>query len=200
MTSSELILWFTLMSPIAYSAGPNNIMCATLGGRYGFRKAIPFILGINTGILIYSVLIGFGVGKLFETHPEIYKFIKYAGSAYILFLAYTFYRSSGATSSVSSKNTVAPGYFNGIILNLLNPKGITALLIMYSQFLTGNTEIASRVFILSMLVLLISISSHILWTIGGNWLTSQFNSSRSVKIQGIVFGTMLVIVAVWMLF
>ena len=137
MTFDKFILWFTVMAPIVYSAGPNNLMCASIGARYSFKKSLPFILGVNSNIFLYSLLTGFGLGKLLESYPDIYIYIKYAGSAYILYLAYRFFRSSGIKTSENS-DTQTPGFWSGFLLNTLNPKAFTALLIMYSQFLDDH--------------------------------------------------------------
>ncbi|NJM15396.1 MAG: hypothetical protein HC896_08480 [Bacteroidales bacterium] len=51
MTLQKLLLWFSVMAPLAYSAGPNNIMCASLGSKFGMRSVIPFIAGMNTTVL-----------------------------------------------------------------------------------------------------------------------------------------------------
>ncbi len=199
MTFAKFILWFTVMAPIAYSAGPNNLMCASIGARYGFRKTLPFIAGVNSNIFLYSLLTGFGLGTVLESYPGIFKYIKYAGSIYILYLAYRFFRSS-TSGGAEKENDKIPGYWSGVILNALNPKAFTALLIMYSQFLDENLNVYFQVFILTVLVIIMSISSHFIWSAGGYWLLGKLTSPKANKIQGILFGSMLVIVAFWLLF
>ena len=199
MTIEKFILWITVMAPVVYSAGPNNLMCASIGARFGFRKSIPFIIGVNSNIFLYSLLTGFGLGKILESYPGIFSYIKYAGSIYILYLAYRFFRSSGSENA-EEKDTRTPGFWSGIILNSLNPKGFTALLIMYSQFLDEKYPIYSQVFLLAIMVLIMSVSSHLLWSSGGYWILGRLTSTRANKIQGILFGSMLVVVAAWLLF
>ncbi len=58
---TNLILFLTLMIPIVWSPGPNNLVCATAGGKVGVAKAIPFVIGINLPILIYALATGFGL-------------------------------------------------------------------------------------------------------------------------------------------
>jgi threonine/homoserine/homoserine lactone efflux protein len=199
MTFDKFILWFTVIAPIAYSAGPNNLMCASIGARYSFKKSLPFILGVNSNIFLYSLLTGFGLGKILESYPDIYIYIKYAGSAYILYLAYRFFRSSGIKKTEDG-DTQTPGFWSGFLLNTLNPKAFTALLIMYSQFLDDHYNVYPQIFLLTIMVLIISVSSHLIWSSGGYWILGRLTTPKAIKIQGMLFGSMLVIVAVWLLF
>src|SRR5512133_930214 len=120
MTGIDFFMWFGLMFPIAFSAGPNNLMCASAGAAYGIRRTVPFILGINSNIAFYSILAGFGLGTVLSGHPKFMFFLKLAGAGYILYLAFTFIRS-GRIGEVENKKD-CPGFWNGVVVNALNPK------------------------------------------------------------------------------
>lgn len=189
------VQWFVVMFPIAYSPGPNNIVCASVGGRYGLRNAIPFIIGLNTNIILFSLLIGFGIVQFVEKLPTVMIVIKHAGAAYILYLAYKFYRFREIDPAEDNK--AKPGFFDGIVANTLNPKCFAALVLMHSQFIRGNDQLLYQVVVLTIWAILLSISAHFVWTIGGSWISRQFTSKKAMKIQGYVFSAMLVAVAIW---
>lgn len=197
MDSTWFLPWFGLMSPLAFSAGPNNLMCASCGAVYGFRKTLPLILGINTVIALYSVIAGTGIGELFILYPWLMIYFRIAGCIYILWLAYGFFRAGmkrGNTVSVQS-----PGYFTGMIISALNPKLILALILMYSQFFNSSGKLVHQVLIFTTAVVLLSAAAHVVWTMAGNFLSLLLRTERLQKAQYFFFGLMLVFVAFWLI-
>ncbi|MDM9560393.1 MULTISPECIES: LysE family translocator [Bordetella] len=77
---------FALVSSI--TPGPNNIMLASSGLTFGFRRTIPHMLGVNLGFTLMLVLVGVGLGAAFEQFPWLYTVLKYAGALYLLYLAW----------------------------------------------------------------------------------------------------------------
>jgi len=76
---------FALVSSI--TPGPNNIMLASSGLTFGFRRTIPHMLGVNLGFTLMLVLVGLGLGTMFQQFPWLYTLLKYAGALYLLYLA-----------------------------------------------------------------------------------------------------------------
>jgi threonine/homoserine/homoserine lactone efflux protein len=187
------------MFPLAFSAGPNNILCASSGVRFGIRKTIPFIVGINTSILIYSVLIGLGIQQLLTQVPWLLTVIKYLGSAYIFYLGWSFFKSKNSAKE-ADENNFRPGYFSGVAVSLLNPKLIYALIIMFSRFSAAAGADLHATLVLTLLVIGLSASAHFTWLLGGNFLARSITSPKAFMFQNRIFGGILFLVAVWMLF
>ena len=198
MPLSILVQWFGLMFPLAFSAGPNNVLCASSGMRFGIRKTLPFIAGINTSILLYSLLIGFGMDRLLDHLPWLFPVIKYAGSAYLLFLSWSFFRTKNKQED-QDDHVFKPGFMSGFTVSLLNPKLIYALAIMFARFSPNTNENFQGIISLTFLVILLSASAHFTWLLGGNFLSGKATSGNSLKLQNYIFGGILFLVAVWML-
>ncbi len=188
--------WFGLMFPLAFSAGPNNLMCASCGAAYGFRRTLPLILGINTIIALYSVLAGTGIGELFIHTPWLMQYFRIAGCIYILWLAYSFFRAGIQRNNPVSVQSA--GYFTGVVVSALNPKLILALILMYSQFFNPSGKLVPQIIVLTTAVVLLSASAHVVWTMAGNFLSLLLRNERWQKIQYFFFGCMSVVVAVWL--
>ncbi|ARP91812.1 hypothetical protein CAL14_17225 [Bordetella genomosp. 9] len=77
---------FALVSSI--TPGPNNIMLATSGLNFGFRRSMPHMMGVNLGFSLMILLVGAGLGAVFHTVPVLYTLLKYGGAAYLLYLAW----------------------------------------------------------------------------------------------------------------
>ncbi len=68
--------------------GPNNMMLFASGVNFGFRRTIPHMTGIGVGFFSLLLGVGFGLGALLETVPEVYRALKFAGGAYLVWIAW----------------------------------------------------------------------------------------------------------------
>ena len=73
--------------------GPNNMMLLASGVNFGFARTIPHMLGITGGFTLMVMLIGFGLGEVFQRAPLLYSTLKFIGAAYMLWLAWAIARS-----------------------------------------------------------------------------------------------------------
>jgi len=82
---AALVLFAVVMSA---TPGPNNMMLLASGVNFGFRRTIPHMLGISFGVMLLLLAIGFGLHEVLQRWPVIFTIIKYAGGAYLLWLAW----------------------------------------------------------------------------------------------------------------
>ena len=59
-----------------------------VGLNFGFRRTIPHLLGVSIGFTLMVFLVGVGLGSVFQQVPALYTVLKYAGAAYLLYLAW----------------------------------------------------------------------------------------------------------------
>ena len=72
----------------AFSPGPNNIMTSYTAFNFGFRKAIPTMLGVIIGWTLLIILLQLTSAAVFEKYQFIQTTIKILGSIYLLYMAY----------------------------------------------------------------------------------------------------------------
>ena len=70
-----------------FTPGPNNIMLLSSGLTYGFRRTLPHIAGITIGFAFMVGAVGLGLGAVFIAYPVLQTILKYAGAAYLVYLA-----------------------------------------------------------------------------------------------------------------
>ena len=70
-----------------FTPGPNNIMLLSSGLTYGFRRTMPHIAGITIGFAFMVGAVGLGLGTIFIAYPILQTILKYAGAAYLIYLA-----------------------------------------------------------------------------------------------------------------
>ena len=100
--------------------GPNNMMLFTSGVNFGFRRTIPHMLGIGAGFLSLLLGVGLGLGALLHTVPLLYTVLKFAGGAYLLWIAWKI----GSSRSLSEgKTSAAPmSFLSAAAFQWINPK------------------------------------------------------------------------------
>ncbi|MCJ9749814.1 LysE family translocator [Neorhizobium sp. BETTINA12A] len=100
--------------------GPNNMMLFASGVNFGFTRTIPHMLGIGTGFLSLLIAVGLGLGALLHSVPVVYTTLKFAGGAYLLWVAWKI----GTSRSLSDGKTgAAPMTFIGAAaFQWVNPK------------------------------------------------------------------------------
>ena len=116
-----------------FSPGPNNILLLSSTSKFGFRRCLPLIYGIWSGLLSIMLICGFGCAVLGELVPQIVPYAKYVGAAYILYLAYkTLVRKVGDSSGGETKPLT---YINGFLLQFLNVKIMSLGIAAYSGYI-----------------------------------------------------------------
>ena len=64
MDAELLVAALAFVIPMCFTPGPNNILCAAHGSRFGVRASLPMILGMGIGWSILGVLIGLATGTI----------------------------------------------------------------------------------------------------------------------------------------
>ena len=87
MSHSLLVAFILFATVMFFTPGPNNIMLLSSGLTYGFRPTIPHIIGITIGFAFMVGAVGLGLGTIFIAYPVLQTILKYAGAAYLIYLA-----------------------------------------------------------------------------------------------------------------
>ncbi|RZL61027.1 MAG: LysE family translocator [Variovorax sp.] len=113
---------FAFVSSI--TPGPNNTMMLASGVNFGFSRSLPHMTGITVGFCLMILLMGLGLGSVFERYPLLYTVMRYAGGAYMLYLAWKIFRSQPAPDTVTP-GTAQPkpmGFTAAAAFQWVNPK------------------------------------------------------------------------------
>ncbi len=189
----NILTFLGLLLPITLSPGPATIALAGTGMANGLVKSMPFFFGLFFAGLLIIVAGGFGLNELFLSIPAVYSVIRYAGIAYILYLAWKLFR---ARPEIGEQAAASYRFLDGMLLTALNPKFYVLVTVFYSQFLKpGEGGLLAMVVGLS----LVMIFSQAVWLGIGAGLRPLLKSSRALRIQTTIFGILLALVAVYLL-
>ena len=87
-----------------FTPGPNNIMLMTTGLNFGLGRGLPHLFGVVLGFTAMVLAIGLGLGAVVTAYPVLYDVLKYAGAAYLIYLAWAI-----ATSGPVERDTADEG-------------------------------------------------------------------------------------------
>lgn len=194
MDTELVLLWFITLLPIVISPGPANILYAASGSSFGVKGTVPFWLGTNITSVFQTLAVGFGLDFIISTYPEIISTIKYMGIAFLLYLAFKFFKMSSTL-----RQTFKPLTFkDGVIVEILNAKYLLIPTIMFSQFYTPETGGYIQIFALTLALVSLTLTTSMIWIVGGNSLALFVSRENTQKIQGRIFGILLCLTALWL--
>lgn len=100
--------------------GPNNMMLFASGVNFGFRRTIPHMLGIGVGFLSLLLGVGLGLGALLHTVPLLYTVLKFAGGAYLVWIAWKIAISRSISERESGAQPMS--FMSAAVFQWVNPK------------------------------------------------------------------------------
>lgn len=116
--------------------GPDILFVLTQSALYGARAGFATTCGLITGLFVHITAVSLGVAALFQSSETAFNVLKFAGAAYLLYLAWLSFRSG--TSKASLQRAQFPGYGTlyrrGVIMNITNPKVTLFCLAVLPQF------------------------------------------------------------------
>ncbi len=116
-------------------------LSVTLGG--GFRAGVWATLGCTLATVLHMIVAMAGLAAVLHTSAVLFQTIKYAGVAYLLWMAWAVLRSSGAMSiEAADGGSPARLVWRGILLNILNPKLPLFFVAFLPQFLPVGAGLA----------------------------------------------------------
>ena len=88
---------------LAFSPGPDNIFVLTQGVVNGKKHGFATVAGLMLGCLVHTTFVAFGVSEVIKRNSSIFIIIKLIGVFYMLYLAYSIYKSD-ASIAFSTEN------------------------------------------------------------------------------------------------
>ena len=88
MFPENYIIYIQLILVYFITPGPPRVIIVTNTINYGLKKSVWTALGDISANFVQASLTTFVIGSLILDNPDIYKYIKWAGITYLLYLAY----------------------------------------------------------------------------------------------------------------
>jgi threonine/homoserine/homoserine lactone efflux protein len=187
---SQLFVALVIFGAVmAFTPGPNNIMVLSSGLTYGFRRSLPHIAGIAMGVSFMVASMGLGLGAIFVVYPVLQTVLKYAGIAYLIYLA-ALIAMSGPVTPGQDNQRGPMTFWAAVLFQWVNVKGW----VMAIGIITAYSAVAGfpwNIVIQAALMFVMGGLSSLVWTLFGSSLRPLLKSRAAVRAFNIVMALLL---------
>ena len=124
--------------------GADMMFCLGQGLRGGWRAGQAANLGIALGGMVHVTLAALGLAAVLKTHPAAFEAVRWAGVAYLLWLALRALKTGPVTATQVARAPVARVFRDALVVNLLNPKVIFFILAFLPQFVDATRPVVPQ--------------------------------------------------------
>lgn len=132
----SLFVFIPIALALNMTPGADMLFCLGQGTKSGPRAGLSAYLGIATGSFIHALAGGLGLAALIAANPIAFEVIRWAGVAYLVYLAYQ--AISCPIDQVAPTNVdrsyALKAWKDGVFVCLLNPKVAIFMLALVPQF------------------------------------------------------------------
>ena len=204
MEWSTLLYFLATSILLTLAPGPDNLYLLTKSLSEGTKSGIVLSCGLASGIFFHTMLVMIGVAALIQSSPIALTLLKYFGAAYLLFLAFNAFKSSGKIKLGHSDKKISYKliYRRGILMNVLNPKVLLFFLAFLPQFIDISAESPSlQIALLGLIFALQAVIIFSLIAICAGRLHKIIIKKKNLgKIFAIIEGTVLTAIALALVF
>ncbi len=138
MISATTLLAFALVAlSMVMTPGPNMAYLVSRSICQGRMAGLVSLGGVALGFITYMLLAAFGITALLFAIPYAYDALRFAGAAYLAWMAWNALKPGGTTPfQVRALPPDSPRrlFLMGLMTNLLNPKAAALYLSLLPQF------------------------------------------------------------------
>lgn len=140
MPALEMLpLFLIAATALALTPGPDMAFTLATSASRGSRAGLAAVAGIISGGAIWTIAAAAGLAAIVAASSHALMVIKYAGAAYLLWLALQTVRKIDHLPSAKAGGNAARAFRQGLMTNLLNPKIGLFFLALLPQFTTPET-------------------------------------------------------------
>src|SRR5712692_8887705 len=196
---STLALCAVACLALTATPGPDMLLIASRSASHGRAAGFASLAGIQVGTYCHALAAALGLSQLFIAVPLAYDVVRYAGAAYLLYLAWQTFRSAGTALAPTSglhRYPIGVVFRQGLLTNLLNPKMALFVLALFPQFVRPEAgSVALQIMLLATALNLIGIAVNgaVILTVsrlGRAWVGRNRPSRWPQLLLGTVFASL----------
>lgn len=201
--TANLIAFAAIALGMVLTPGPNMIYLVSRSLSQGPKAGLISLGGVALGFVVYMLCAAFGITALVLAVPYAYDAIRFAGAAYLLWLAWQALRPGGRSPfqvRQLPRDTPRKLFAMGFLTNLLNPKVAVLYLSLLPQFIDPtNGSVLMQLLVLGSIQISISITVNAIIAISAGSISAFLASNPGwVTMQRWLMGTVLAGLAVKM--
>jgi homoserine/homoserine lactone efflux protein len=147
MTLETWLAFFVAAILISVSPGAGAVACMATGMRYGYRRGIWNIFGMQVGIALQLAVVGAGLGAILAASTAAFTVLKWLGVGYLCWLGWKQWGAPAEPVQVGASprgGTRAALFAQGFLVNATNPKATVFFLAVLPQFIEASRPLLTQ--------------------------------------------------------
>jgi threonine/homoserine/homoserine lactone efflux protein len=185
---------------IELTPGPNMAWLAVTGASVGRRAALAATAGIALGLAIVGLAAAFGLAELLQSSPNLFAALRYAGVAYLFWLAWSAWVGEREVSPGQIRDGSMQIWFrHGVFLNLLNPKAAIFFVAILPNYIDVSLPVMPQTLLLSSCYVAIATLVHLALSLLAGRAHNWFQNDRHAVLIRRLCAMSIAAVAIWFL-
>lgn len=185
--------WPLAMFTIAATITPGGAttMATASGAQFGFRRSVPLMLGIASGLASMAAGAAFGLANLLLVSPLLSLALKVTGTLYLLWLAWKVARAPAPGTGAAAAHPI--GYIAGLWMLWHNPKGWAmtgGAAAAYANLASGPSQLAV---LMALSFGVAACASLSIWCVAGRELARRIINPAHWRIVNGSLGALIVV-------
>jgi threonine/homoserine/homoserine lactone efflux protein len=202
MSAAEITALLVFCTAMSFSPGPNTTLSTAMAANHGLKRALRFCLAVPTGWTLLMLACGLGLGAAVTGVPALRWAVKFAGVAYMLWLAWKLVGARQLGEADASRLDISFG--QGVALQFLNIKAWMLALTLTAGWVVnaGGQPAANplqRLAIICVLMVFFAFTSNFVYALAGSLLRQWLAQGRRLAWFNRALALVLVLTAAWML-
>jgi threonine/homoserine/homoserine lactone efflux protein len=182
-------LLFSLV--MGFTPGPNNVMLASSGARFGVGRTLPHLAGVAIGFPVMVLLVGLGLASILLASPHLQLGMKIVSCAYLLWLAVQIARSASAGGGSGEARPMS--FLQAAAFQWVNPKAWLIAVGAISAYTAGRgTQLYIQVAIIALLSVFVTFVSTLTWTAFGAAIGRWLRAPLALRLFNLFMALLLV--------
>jgi RhtB (resistance to homoserine/threonine) family protein len=191
----QILIIVSVTALAMVTPGPDMVLVLRNTFAGGRGAGLQTSVGVLSGNLFHITYCTLGIGLIISQSIVAFSIIKYAGAAYLVYLGVMSFRSGAERrdmNDVERRRTNRTWFVQGLLNNLLNPKGALFYLGVFTMVITPETS-ASTMLVLIITMMLVSASFWLffVYTLDRPAIRNSIARSQQAVIR--IFGALLVL-------
>lgn len=181
MISAEFLITSLI---VVLVPGTGVIFTVSTGITQGRKASIYAALGCTAGIIPHLLATILGLAAIMHTSALAFQTLKYAGVAYLFYIAYATWKDSSAFAidSTPARSSALALTVRAILLNLLNPKLTIFFLAFLPQFVTqGAAAPLAQLLLLSGVFMAMTFAVFVVYGLSAHTFRQGVIESQTVQ-------------------
>ncbi len=197
MNATEFTALLALATAMSFSPGPNTTLSTALAANHGLRRAMPFVCAVPVGWGVVLGLCALGLGALLLAVPLLGLVVKFAGVAYLAWLAWKLARSSRLAEANAARLSV--GFWQGAALQFVNIKAWMLALAIVAGWIAGRHDAVQRFITVLPVMLAFAFFSNLAYALLGSLLRAWLTQGSRLLWFNRAMALVLLVTAFWIM-